>query len=151
MRDEMCLTDDLYAGCFTVITPTERNYCCKQKLASHKSICIHLTWRRASRCHLWQQTISHSARIALTAIHGKTEKNERHDEKKEWVGICHLVWRQKVAAPLRPECPHKCCVTYNIAVEKQRKEMTHMLMPGTHWLWSVQWEWFLYNVQAAPG
>lgn len=74
MRDEMCLTDDLYTGCFTVITPAERNYCCKQKLASHKCICIHLTWCRAWWRCLWQLVISLSARVALTAIHGKTKR-----------------------------------------------------------------------------
>lgn len=52
VRDEMCLTDDLYTGCSAVMSPTERNYCCKQRLASHKCIYIHLTWRWASRCHL---------------------------------------------------------------------------------------------------
>lgn len=74
MRDEMCLTDDLYTGCFTVITPAERNYCCKQKLASHKCICIHLAWCWAWRWCLWQLVISLSARVALTAIHGKTKR-----------------------------------------------------------------------------
>ncbi len=144
MRDEMCLTDDLYAGCSAVITPAERNYCYKQKLASHKCICIHLIWRQASQCQLWQQAISLSARKAFDC---RPWKNSEKWAKrwKRCDKACHLVWRQSSAAPWWPLCQHrvicsKCCVTCNIAGEKQGEEMTRALRRGTQWLWPVLWE-----------
>lgn len=124
MRDEMCLTDDLYAGCFTVITPAERNYCRKQKLASHKCICIHLTWRRASRCRLWQRAISLSARTAPTAIRAETEANEKREAKEEVrrrppSGVKAERSSTSMTSASTPAYL-KCCVTHNIAVEKLR-------------------------------
>lgn len=87
-------------GCFTVISPTERNYCCKQKLASHKCICIHLTWCQAPRCCLWQ-LLNISLKNTLSAIHGETKRmNWGRRESETRLAICQL----KAAAPWRPDC-----------------------------------------------
>lgn len=134
VRDEMCLTDDLYAGCFTVISPTERNYCCKQTLASHKCICIHLIWWRASRCHLWRRVggggwISLTAKVALSVVLGKVEKSQVREERGR-ARACHLV-RGLMAAPWRPQRPWQHSLQWSSRENWGRRR--------------VLWEEFHYN------